>query len=90
MVAGGKAVICCGIVDHESEDSIELLHAEGAPSDKCLKHNFGVARRPKAVTQALELSTQFAMIVDLAIHDDRFTGSRIDNRLPCLIPVHDG
>src|SRR5262249_51458408 len=90
VVAGGKAVTCFHIVDHEGENSIKPLHAEGTPSNKGLKHNFGVAGRLKGTTKALQLNTQFAMIIDFTIHDDHSARSRIDNRLLGLIPIHDG
>src|SRR5205085_7475551 len=79
-VACAKQPARPSVPNRECEHPLNPLQAVLAPAEICLQQHFGVGARGELPAGALQLGAQLAMIVDLAVEDDRgaFGGHRLD------------
>lgn len=77
------------VVDREGEHAHQFVHDSFAPLQIALQDGLGVARRAEPAAEPLESGPQFAIVVHLAVEDQRDTGLLVHHRLVAVRDVDD-
>ena len=88
-VAGEEEPVARRVPDREGEHAAQVAHDLVAPMLVAAQQHLGVGVEREAVAAGVELLTQLAEIVDLAIEREREPGSLVHHRLASALGIDD-